>query len=241
MKNGINLFRIPQVPNRISPEKLIPFVVKRAQKRGIQIPKGWENLKIDFNKVYHGHGKERIEYCKKLADKHNGKFISNEWKGEEHKYTWMCEKDHEWQTKVRIIEDGNWCKYCSGKAKLTIELFQNIAKERGGECLSERYVSRKGKLRFRCKEGHEFVSTAGNIKVGRWCAICAGKMKHTLKEMQELAKLRNGKCLSKVYKNNKSKLLWECEKGHRWETTPKKVLIGQWCTICKKRKFLLPY
>lgn len=56
--------------------------------------------------------------------------------------------------------------------------------------------------------------------------------------MQEIAKKRGGKCLSKVYKNARTKLRWECAKGHAWESVPYIVKKGSWCRICafKNRK-----
>jgi hypothetical protein len=229
-KNGVHLFCIPQVPHRISPENLIPYIAHRAQHRGILVPRGWEKLEIDFLRVYHGHAKERLKYCHSLAARKGGKFLSTVWRGEEFKYTWRCSKGHEWKTLVRRIKKGNWCKTCAGMVKHTIEEFQQIAKNRGFECLSKRYVSNREKLKFRCKEGHIFYCSGDNLKnKGRGCPECSGKKKHTLKQMQDIARARKGKCLSIHYTNNKTKLLWQCEKGHQWEATPHKIIQGHWC------------
>ena len=38
--------------------------------------------------------------------------------------------------------------------------------------------------------------------------------KLTIKDMQELAKARGGKCLSKKYVNGRVKLKWKCAEGH---------------------------
>ena len=236
-KNSVHLFRVPQVPQRISPEKLIRYIVNKARKRGIEVPSGWEALTIDYKKVYHGHAKERINICMSLALEKGGEFLSEEWKGEEYKYRWRCSANHEWATKLRYIQRGNWCKYCSGMARHTIEVFQKIAKENGGECLSREYISGKKLLKFQCKEGHVFYSSGSNVKNhGRWCSKCSGKKKLTINEMRDLARKKNGKCLSGQYINNKTKLLWECEKGHQWEASPKKIKIGQWCPKCARRK-----
>ena len=50
--------------------------------------------------------------------------------------------------------------------------------------------------------------------------------------MHEIAEKRGGKCLSTKYKDVKTKLLWECEYGHRWETTPANIRKGRWCPKC---------
>ena len=55
---------------------------------------------------------------------------------------------------------------------LTIEDMKNIAKGRGGECLSDKYVNSATNLKWKCKEGHEWQATPSNIKKGKWCPIC---------------------------------------------------------------------
>lgn len=54
--------------------------------------------------------------------------------------------------------------------------------------------------------------------------------------MHKLAKLRGGKCLSNIYYNMKTKLLWQCAHRHKWEATPDNVKQGTWCPICKNKK-----
>jgi len=235
-KNNVHLFRIPQVPQRISEENLIPYIVNTAKRRNIDVPDGWEALTIDYVKVYHGHARERIRTCKALALKNGGIFLSEEWKGEEYKYRWRCANNHEWATKVRYIQRGNWCKYCSGMAKHTIDIFQKLAKEKGGKCLSKKYISGKRLLKFQCENGHIFYSSGSNVKNhGRWCPECSRKKKLTIEEMHKLAKAKRGKCLSDKYTNNKAKLLWECEFNHQWEAAPKKIKSGQWCPKCSRK------
>ena len=56
--------------------------------------------------------------------------------------------------------------------------------------------------------------------------------KLTIEEMQGIASRRGGKCLSNKYKNNQSKLLWECSKGHQWEAIPTNIQKGKWCPTC---------
>jgi len=59
----------------------------------------------------------------------------------------------------------------------------------------------------------------------------------TIKEMQDIAKKRSGKCLSTEYVNNRTKLIWECKKGHQWEAIPYSIKNrGIWCPECKGKK-----
>ena len=54
----------------------------------------------------------------------------------------------------------------------------------------------------------------------------------TIEEMQKIAEIRGGKCLSPIYKNSVTKLKWQCKKGHQWFAAPSKIKFGQWCPIC---------
>lgn len=58
----------------------------------------------------------------------------------------------------------------------------------------------------------------------------------TINDMHALAQLHGGKCLSKNYIDNKTKLKWECSEGHRWETRPDIIRRGSWCKICKNKE-----
>ena len=56
--------------------------------------------------------------------------------------------------------------------------------------------------------------------------------------IKNLAKNKNGECLSRSYVNNKSKMLFKCFNGHEWNTTPSSIKLGHWCPTCaiNKRK-----
>lgn len=59
--------------------------------------------------------------------------------------------------------------------------------------------------------------------------------KKTIEDMIALAGAKGGNCLSDEYTNARTKLLWECQHGHRWETTPAIILQGGWCPDCAGR------
>lgn len=52
-----------------------------------------------------------------------------------------------------------------------------------------------------------------------------------LQKMIDIAKSRNGLCLSKKYKNLYIKLKWQCNEGHIWEA-PAASVINHWCPKC---------
>ena len=61
-----------------------------------------------------------------------------------------------------------------------------------------------------------------------------GKSSLTIQEMQEIAKSRSGRCLSKIYEGTFVKLHWECSKKHKWWAAPQSVKRGTWCPVCGK-------
>ena len=54
-----------------------------------------------------------------------------------------------------------------------------------------------------------------------------------IEQMKQLAIIRGGMCLSEEYINSKSKLKWQCKKGHIWEASQNSVECGKsWCPSC---------
>ncbi len=108
--------------------------------------------------------------------------------------------------------------------KLSIDFFKKLAEKKGGKCLSDTYVNNTKKLTFQCKEGHIWSATPKHIKNrNQWCKVCYGSSPLSIEEMQKLAHKHGGKCLSDTYVNNRTKLTWQCKKGHTWEATPSHI------------------
>jgi hypothetical protein len=93
-------------------------------------------------------------------------------------------------------------------------------------------------LRWRCKLGHVWRALPIYIGKGVWCPECsrARQFVHTIEEMRAIAHDRGGRCLSDAYVDLKTRLKWECARGHAWSTSPMSVLIGSWCPRCARAK-----
>jgi hypothetical protein len=125
---------------------------------------------------------------------------------------------------------------------LTLADMRQAAAKFGGECLSTEYVSLRTRMHWRCAAGHKWDAQAQNIRRGKWCLRCSGKMRKTIEEMRALAESRGGECISRIYTNMATKLTWRCERGHRWKSRPHLVQLGQWCPRCaneNRRKKML--
>jgi len=108
-----------------------------------------------------------------------------------------------------------------------------MAAVRGGHCLSDVYVNSLTKLQWVCSQGHTWMATPGNVRVGRWCPTCRGTPAHTLEDMQRLAESRGGVCLSSAYRDARTLLRWRCAHGHEWEAAPTSLISRKsWCPHC---------
>ena len=117
--------------------------------------------------------------------------------------------------------------------KLTLQDCQDFALTKNGKCLSTEYLGCEQKLSWQCDKEHIWQANFDNIKnKGRWCPYCVGKAKYTLKDCQNLASSRNGKCLSSYYENIEQLILWECEKRHNWRANFNNIRRGTWCPTC---------
>ena len=185
-----------------------------------------------------GKRKRTIEEMHQLAEDRGGKCLSDTYKDGNTKLLWECSEGHRWEApSFRVRLTGSWCPVCARVARrsstwLTIKDMQDLASKRGGRCLSEHYKGSREKLLWECSKGHKWEALHSGIRRGSWCPNCASNSRHSIEYMQSIAEKCGGKCLSDTYKNNTTKLTWECSEGHQWEAMPMKVLSGNWCPKC---------
>lgn len=184
------------------------------------------------------HFKFDIDYMRYVAKFMNGRCLSKEYWDISTPLTWQCEKGHTWDVSPRIVLLGKWCPVCIKELykEEYLEQLRKIAKSKGGECLAKEYVNSTFKLKFRCKQGHEWLGVPAMIKSRCWCRACAGLEKLTIDQMIKLAKDKGGKCLSKKYVNNTTNLKWQCNKRHIWDAVPKQIKKGAWCPMCSFKR-----
>ena len=197
--------------------------------------------------------KRTLEYCKKIAKERGGKCLSTKYINGTTKMRWECKDGHKWNATLdSIVFMNSWCPYCKGintsiklkglkrtpYNKITIDDCIRKASEHNGECLNKIYINSRTKMRWRCKEGHEWDATFASIKYkNSWCPYCSGKRKHSLKECQKIAKEKGGKCLSVEYIDIKTKMRWRCKEGHEWDATFANIKYqNSWCPYCFDNK-----
>ena len=180
-----------------------------------------------------------IERLQSIAAARGGKCLSKKYSNNRSPISWQCGKKHRWDTSADSVVQGSWCPVCADQSRFgrntergTIEQMQAVAKSRGGECLSKRYGNNKTLLTWRCVVGHTWKAAPARVCFGTWCPYCSKRAPLTIAEMRRIARERGGRCLSKLYVNNSTPLIWRCAKKHEWKAKPVHVKNGTWCPEC---------
>jgi hypothetical protein len=177
-----------------------------------------------------------IDDMRAIARERGGECLSPVYDGSLVKLTWSCDQGHTWSATPNTILGGSWCPQCR-LGMGSIEEMQEIARDRGGECLSPRYVNKSTKLRWRCAQGHEWEAIPGHVKRGSWCPSCVGTRRLSISDMRSLARRHRGTCLSHEYDGMNTPLKWRCREGHEFSKTPHLVKFdGSWCPTCSPRQ-----
>lgn len=179
------------------------------------------------------HAASRARGGRCLADRYDGVLAQ---------YTFECAEGHRWQTAGGRVLRGSWCRQCANahvgdvlRHADGLAMLQAKAEANGGECLDEQYLGTHRRHRFRCSEGHEWAVKAGNILRGSWCARCGiERQRLTIEDARRVAHERGGACLSDEYINARSRLTWQCHRGHVWPANLDNVKNkGKWCPDCR--------
>ncbi len=120
-----------------------------------------------------------IEKMQEIAGGRGGKCLSDTYVNPRTKLLWECAEGHQWKAVPMHVKRSSWCPICfisrrDASQRLRIKIMQEIARQRGGECLSKIYKNAKSPLKWRCAKGHVWETTADYVKnQGYWCRICA--------------------------------------------------------------------
>ncbi len=235
-KYGVKLIIIPYFKKLNNLEDITKSVEKYVIKAGLNIPKIWNSKKEDYS--FYGYCPD-LEEMHKFALSKGGKCLSKYYLNARTLLDFKCSKGHRFQIHANSIRNGNWCWECGGSYPLNINIVKELASKRGEICLSNTYINQGEKIIFQCANGHRYDCTTKNYKKGRGCPDCAkinrqNSRRLGIEKMKEIAQSFGGKCLSKTYINNRTKLRWKCKKGHIWTAIYEGVISkGVWCPKCK--------
>ena len=187
----------------------------------------------------------RLKKCQEFAvAKHDGLCLATAYVNNHTKMLWQCKFGHQWEAHWNSIKDiGSWCPKCKYEQQVLnqkadiIEL-QEFAKNKNGKLISTEYVNAHAPVMWECDKLHKWEAKWNNIKgQNQWCPYCFGNLKPNISELQEYAKIKNGKLISTTYINSSDKMLWECKELHKWEATWHNIKDrNSWCPVCSSFK-----
>ena len=191
-----------------------------------------------------GHREEpfTLAYCQRKAHKHGGRCLSVEYNNSTKvKMRWECAKGHRWSSVFQNILKGFWCPICDGR-RITLADCHRTAHKHGGRCLPLVYNERgrvvdatdraPTPMKWECAKGHRWLAPPSRIRNGNWCPRCTADRRTTLEDCQQMAQKHGGRCLSSACINSRTKMKWECARGHRWQAPPCRIRDGHWCPKC---------
>ena len=145
------------------------------------------------------------------------------------KMQWKCSKGHRWIAGVNERSSGNGCPYCSGRRPIVGETdlstkYPDIAAEADGWNPEEVTSSSGKKLKWRCKNNHQWIAAVYSRKNGNGCPYCSGNLPikgetDFLTLSPILAQDADGWDPSEFTNFSGKKVDWKCRRGHRSKTT----------------------
>lgn len=169
-----------------------------------------------------------------LAAGRGGRCVSRRYRHSRTALEWECQAGHRFWLMPLTVKDGGWCPICQIEARVVVRAIRRIT-GKGGALVSTADLRPDADLTWRCPRGHEWKAKPRALLHFGWCPTCRPPVQYrlTLAEMQELARLNGGRCVSKRYVNCTTKLRWECGEGHRWWATPSSIKHqDSWCPDC---------
>jgi hypothetical protein len=115
-----------------------------------------------------------------------------------------------------------------------LQKIKELAIEKGGVCLSEKYIDSSTYLEFKCKRNHEFKLTKRSLTENSWCKVC-NLIEPRLEAIKNKAIEKDGKCLTDNYNHCRDVMQFECKNNHIFELVAEKFMVkNQWCKVCAK-------
>jgi hypothetical protein len=135
-----------------------------------------------------GLARHTLDDARALAEKREGKCLSTSYVNSSTKLQWQCQHGHTWYASFANVQMARWCPVCGPRRSVetkrrnlrpnALRYYYSIAdvrahaKNLGGDCLSDDYISSNSSLVWRCRSGHTWRNSWNNVKRGQWCGIC---------------------------------------------------------------------
>jgi len=182
-----------------------------------------------------------LEVVKEIAARWGGECTSDEYPAGAKRLQFRCKNGHTWKALPSEIKSGKWCKECPREnvrtKPLNLGTLREIARMRGGICLSRKYVNKDALLRWKCRHGHTWEAGAGSVRrSGTWCPTCARIRGRRQELVETIARSHGGELLSDVLPWKMALVRCRCTEGHEFEVTILDLLRGEWCPECRRHE-----
>jgi hypothetical protein len=161
--------------------------------------------------------------------KENGCLLLDEYENARTPMRYRCTCGNEDRIRYDDFRTGKRCKVCKHRKigdskRLSYDYVRDYLKEYDYELLSESYLGRGEKIKYRCPEGHVNSIEFHSFKAGHRCRDCAidkrrEMYKHDIEYIRKVFRDNGCELLSKEYVNFDEKLKFRCSCGGEGETT----------------------
>lgn len=190
-------------------------------------------------------GKEHFE---KIVISKGGKILGS-YINSHTKVPILCPEGHVFDIVPKTVSYGQWCAKCgnrettrdvgNGMNKCPVRArtrFMTLISERGGKIHSP-YITSAIKVSIECASGHIFEALPNSIGQGTWCAKCQNKCPVQARERFEATVILKKGVIIGPYVNSHTKVLIQCEKGHKFEIRPRSAVYNNsWCRSCRSHE-----
>ena len=158
------------------------------------------------------------------------------------KITVWCKNPNHKYSKPELSKfiKGARCRQClTDSRKLNYQDIKKYFKRFNYELLSTEYKNNHASLKIKCPKGHIFYMSFSHFKDGQRCHECydIGKNRRLkYDDVKTYIESFGYKLLSTEYINNSSKLLVQCDKGHKYKVAYSNFQQGQRCPYCNESK-----
>ncbi len=129
-----------------------------------------------------------LDLAREFAISRGGECLSTEYINVDRKLIWKCSNPRHklWEaTFSNVVNSKNWCYQCGVEQRgikkrnpLGLQTANEIAKSRGGECLSTEYVNANKRMIWKCANPKHkpWEATFSNVvNHDRWCPECSNR------------------------------------------------------------------
>jgi hypothetical protein len=173
-----------------------------------------------------------FEFVQKYFKEHGYELLETAYINANTKMKYICNCKNESLITFHKFKQGQRCRKCSGKEKLTFEFVQNFFKKQNCELLETEYINSLTKMKYVCNCGNQSSITFGNFQTGYRCKKCAGLETLTYDFVQKYFKNQQCELLENKYVNNKTKMKYKCVCGNESTTTFNVFQNGHRCRSC---------